>query len=220
MRLVFTSLIAFAGLATAAAAQQPAPDAMAPTPAAPPAATAPAPAAAPAAPAAPAAEAPPPAPTLPTTGDGAAALAAITQICVPVVKGGDLAKLAPPLGYKFNRRDGTYTATFGAKPYVITIFSQGSNKDVCRVGLTYAIDGEKPIIEALNVWSFLHDPELKLQRNDFIPATDFKRITTSWEYFTDHESTGLVFMQLKKPDGTPVNAKWDQAELLYSERKF
>ena len=29
-----------------------------------------------------------------------------------------------------------------------------------------------------------------------------------------------MFVQLKKPDGSPLNAKFDQATLLYSERTF
>ena len=104
--------------------------------------------------------------------------------------------------------------------YTLTLWPQGSNKDVCRMTINYEIDGEKPIIVGLNIFSFLHKPELVQQRNDFVPATDFKRITNSWEYYTDKESIGLVFLQLKKPDGTPAGKNADLAEVLYSERKF
>ena len=124
------------------------------------------------------------------------------------------------MGFKFNRRDATYTQTLQAKPYTLTVFAPGSNKDVCRIALNYTLAGEKPIIVGLNIFSLLHQPELLQQRNDYVPATDYKRITNSWEYFTDHESIGLVFLQLKKPDGSSVNAKWDMGEVLYSERKF
>ena len=106
------------------------------------------------------------------------------------------------------------------KPYTLTVFAPGSNKDVCRISVNYTLGAEKPIIVGLNIFSLLHQPELLQQRNDFVPATDYKRITNSWEYFTDHESIGLVFLQLKKPDGSSVSAKWDTAEVLYSERKF
>jgi hypothetical protein len=136
------------------------------------------------------------------------------------VKGGDLDQLARGLGYKKNRREGTYTATLVEKPYTLTIWPQGSNKDVCRLTINYPIDGEKPIIVGLNIFSYLHQPELVQQRNDYVPATDYKRITNSWEFYDDRESIGLVFLQLKKPDGSPVNAKWDTGEILYSERKF
>lgn len=215
MRTAIVSLIALASLASLATAANAQPAAEpAPAPAAP----------APTAPAAEPAPAAPPAETqsyvLPTTGAEGQIIDVINRVCKPLVQGGDLEQLAKPLGYKKNRRDGTYTATLVEKPYTLTIWPQGSNKDVCRLTLRYGIDQEKPIIVGLNIFSFLHKPELVQQRNDFVPATDFKRITNSWEYFTDKESTGLVFLQLKKPDGSPVGKSWDEGEILYSERKF
>ena len=214
MRTAIISLIA-AGLATSAAAQ------IAP-PAAPPAMPAEvmAPATAPAA-----APAPIPEPekvyAVPTTGEIGQIIDVINRICVPLVRGGDISKLATKgLGFKANKRDGTYTQTLQVKPYTLTVYAPGSNKDVCRIAINYTLGGEKPIIVGLNIFSLLHQPELLQQRNDFVPATDYKRITNSWEYFTDHQSIGLVFLQLKKPDGSSVNGKWDMGEVLYSERKF
>jgi hypothetical protein len=223
MRTAIVSLIALASLATAANAQPAAEPAPAPAPAAP--ADPAAPATTPAAPAAEPAPAAPPAAeeksyVLPTTGAEGQIIDVINRVCKPLVQGGDLEQLTKPLGYKKNRRDGTYSATLVEKPYTLTIWPQGSNKDVCRLTLRYGIDQEKPIIVGLNIFSFLHKPELVQQRNDFVPATDFKRITNSWEYFTDKESIGLVFLQLKKPDGSPVGKAWDEGEILYSERKF
>lgn len=232
MRTAIASLIAL-GFATAAFAQEttpPPPAAPAPeaAPAAPPAATTPAPdaAAPPAAttPAPDAAAAPPPAPektyTLPTTGPEGQIIDVLNRVCKPLIAGGNLDELAKGLGYKKNRRDGTWSATLVAKPYTLTIWPQGSNKDVCRLVINYEINQEKPIIVGLNIFSFLHKPELLQQRNDFVPATDYKRITNSWEFFDDTQSIGLVFLQLKKPDGSPVNNKWDLGEILYSERKL
>ncbi|MFN3512286.1 MAG: hypothetical protein ACK41C_04525 [Phenylobacterium sp.] len=206
MRIAIASLIALGFAATAVA--QEAPETPAPAEAAPEAA---------------APEAPPAEQrtyTLPTTGAEGQIIDVINRVCKPLVKGGDLDQLARGLGYKKNRREGTYTATLVEKPYTLTIWPQGSNKDVCRLTINYPIDGEKPIIVGLNIFSYLHQPELVQQRNDYVPATDYKRITNSWEFYDDRESIGLVFLQLKKPDGSPVNAKWDTGEILYSERKF
>ena len=222
MRTAIISLIA-AGLATSATAQTAAP--MAP-PAAPPAmpvapmAPATAPAVAPVAAPAPAPE-PEKVYAIPTTGEIGQIIDVINRVCVPLVRGGDISKLATKdLGFKVNKRDGTYTQTLVAKPYTLTVYAPGSNKDVCRIAINYTLGEEKPIIVGLNIFSLLHQPELLQQRNDFVPATDYKRITNSWEYFTDHQSIGLVFLQLKKPDGSSVNGKWDMGEVLYSERKF
>lgn len=223
MRTAIASLIVL-GFATAAIAQEAAPPA-APAPQAAPAA--PAAEAAPAAPAPDAAAAPAPAPEektyeLPTTGDAGQIISIINNVCKPLVqsKAGNLDELMKPLGYKKNRREGTWTAQLGAKPYSLTIWPQGSNKDVCRLSLNYAVDQEKPIIVGLNIFSYLHKPELLQQRNDFVPATDYKRITNSWEFFDENQSIGLVFLQLKKPDGTSAGKGFDMGEILYSERKL
>ena len=224
MRTAIISLLA-ASVATAATAQVASPATPAQTPApvtAPAAAPATAPAAAPAmAPATAPAPEPEKVYAVPTTGEIGQIIDVINRICVPLVRGGDISKLATKsLGFKYNRREGTYTQTLQTKPYTLTVFSPGSNKDVCRIALNYTLNGEKPIIVGLNIFSLLHQPELLQQRNDFVPATDYKRITNSWEHFTDRESIGLVFLQLKKPDGSSVSDKWDMGEVLYSERKF
>jgi len=161
-------------------------------------------------------------PTLPTTGDGASVLNVLQNICIPAVKSGNLDTVAKAAGMKKDRRAGTWSMGLGAdRNYSIVIQAQGSNKNVCQVDLHYAVGGEKPIVSALNVYAFLHQPELTLQRNDFVVGDDgVKRVTLSWEYYTDKESTGLVLVQQKKPDGTPLNPRFDTATLLYSERKF
>lgn len=223
MRTVVASLIVLAGLTSVAVAQpaEQAPAAEAPM-ASEPAATpdaAPAPAAE-APPAAPA-EPPPPPPTLPTTGDGAEVISVINNICVPLVHGGTVDDLAKPLGFKKNRRENSWTKIMGSKPYEITVLPKGSNENVCNVTIKYAVGEAKPIVNALNVWAFLHQPDMPMQRNDFIVGADgIKRITLSWEYYTDHESTGLVLVQLKNPDDSPLDKKFDQATILYSERTF
>jgi hypothetical protein len=212
MRNVVMTLVAASAIALPALAQDvPAP----PVPAAPPAV---------AAPAAPAAAAPAPAvvETLPTDGEIGQILNVIRTICVPLVRGGELAKLATPAaGFKRNRKEVGYTQTLVTKPYTLTVYEPGSNKEVCRVGVNYTSAGEKPILLGLDKFAYLNQPRLRLQReNNYIPPTDFMRVTSSLEYFTDKESTGLVFVQLKKPDGTEVNPKWGMGEILYSERKF
>jgi hypothetical protein len=177
----------------------------------------------PAAPAAVAPAAPAAAPeTLPTDGEIGQIINVIRTVCVPLVRGGELPKLATSqAGFKRNKKEGGFTQTLGAKPYTLTVYDPGSNKQVCRIGLNYTSGGEKPILLGLDKFAYLNQPRLLLQReNNYVPPTDFMRVTSSWEYYTDKESTGLVFVQLKKPDGSEVNPKWGMGEILYSERQF
>ncbi len=218
MRTAIFSLIALAGIASSASAQEQA---------APAATTVPAPVV----------EAPPVAPpvpekvySIPTEGEVGQIISAINNICKPLVRGGSLeAMIGKDKAYKKNKRDGTYTTTLVAKPYTLTLVNPGSNREVCRIQINYTPNAEKPIIVGLNIYSLLHKPELMQQRNDYVPATDYKRITNSWEYYTDHESIGLVFLQLKQPDGSQAKVRpdgsksipaTDLGEILYSERKF
>jgi hypothetical protein len=233
MRTALASLILAAGLVTAANAQEPAQPAPAAQPAAPAAAPAApaAPAAQPAAPAttpapAPTAEATPaPAaetPTLPTTGDGAALISVIEKICVPLVRGGNFDDLGKAMGMKKNKRDNTWSMPLGGdKNYAITVYAPGANKDVCRGDIHYAINQTDPIVKALNVWSFLHQPELILQAN-YVKVYDdgVKRVQRSWEHLEANASQAVNFTTLTKPDDSSVNAKYSAAEFYYQERKF
>lgn len=210
MRTVIASLVLLAGLSGPALAQDvvdPAPEAAA------------APAAEPAPP--PAAAEPPP--VLPTTGDGAALLSVLTRACLPMVREGkSVEDVAKDLGMRRDRRSGSYQLALGGdRNHVISVLPKGANNNVCNVQINYAIGGETPLVEALNIWAFLQEPRLRMQRNDFaVGADNVKRVTLSWEHFTDAESTGLVFVQLKNPDDTPLERRYDQATLLFSERTF
>jgi hypothetical protein len=214
MRTVIASLILIAGLSSPALAQdaaEPAPDAAAPAAVATPA------------PAVPAAAPAEPPPTLPTTGDGAAVLSVLTRACLPMVREGKtVEEVSKDLGMRRDRRSGSYQVGLGGdRNYTISVLPKGANDNVCNVQIDYAIGGEQPIIEALNIWAFLQEPRLRLQRNDFAVGPDnVKRVTMAWEHFTESESTGLVFVQLKNPDDTPLERRYDQATLLYSERSF
>jgi hypothetical protein len=239
MRIVLASLLATAAFVSVAQAQTPAAPAAQPAPAAAtpaPAAAAPttpdaaaqpaAPAVQPAAPAAPAAEAPPPPPTLPTTGDGAQLIQIVEKICVPMVRGGnldDLMKANAALGFKKNRRDNTWTAQLGTtnRDYNVTISPPGANKDVCQGEVHYALNQDKPIVEAINIWSFLHQPELILQANYVAVDPDgIKRVRKSWEHLDANSSTAVNFSTWTKPDDTSLNAKFSTGEIYYQERKF
>jgi hypothetical protein len=222
MRTALVSLILAAGLAATAQAQTE-------TPAAPPAApVAPATATPPAAPvvetpATPIVEAPAePPPTLPTTGDGAVIVSVLEKVCVPMVRGGKIEDLAKAAGMRLNRRDETWVMALGGdRAYTIAVSPPGSNKDVCRAEVHYALGQDAPIVSAINIWAFLHQPELILQANYVSTNADgLKRVQKSWEHLASSSSVAVNFTTVSKPDDSPVNGKYGTAELFYQERTF
>jgi hypothetical protein len=230
MRTAAAVLILAAGLAGAAFAQTP--PAAAPSPGTPNSSSqplsplSPVPQAQPvtpagAAPVAPEAVTAPP-PALPTTGDGAVVISVLEKICVPIVRGQPLDAVAKANGFKLNRRDGTWTLPLGGdKNYQVIVFTQGSNKDVCQGEVHYAIGQDKPIAAAINTWAFLHQPELVLQANYVnVDPDGIKRVRKSWEHLETNSSTAVNFSTQSKPDGSPLNARFDTATIFYQERKF
>jgi len=241
MRTVSLRLMLAAGaavsLATAAWAQAPAtppgapstpapasapPSGPAATTSAPPAGAAPqgAPASSAAPEATPSATEPPP--TLPTSGDGAAVLNVLEKVCVPLVRGQPLDQLAPAIGMKKNRRDNTWSMPLGGdKNYTISILNPGVNKDVCQAEVHFAVGQDAPIVKAINIWSFLHKPELILQANYVaVEGDNVKRVRKSWEHLESNASTAVNFTTWRKPDDSPLNKNYDTGILYYQERTF
>jgi hypothetical protein len=149
-------------------------------------------------------------------------LSFLERVCVPAVAGqGKLEDLAKAAGMKKDRKSGgAIMSLTSGKGYTITVLPAGANPNVCWAEIHYATGQSLPIVAGLNIWSYLHQPELKPQRRDYSTDATNKRVTSSWEYYTDKESTGLVFVELFKPDGSSLNGKYDTATLQYSQRKF
>jgi len=212
-RLVLLSLTAAGVLATAAIAQeQPAPPPPAETAPAAPEAAAPAePAAEPAAPAA-EPEAPPAPPTDVTS---LTVLNLVDKICMPLVRGGDLARLAPPLGFKKKRDLWVLQYTKG---YKIVIPPTGVNKDVCTLEIDHPIETIAPAATlATDLHNWARGRGWYLKRFDKF-VTDMERTTRTWESegLVGGETETLVLMTERKIDGRPASAKADHSELLYS----
>jgi hypothetical protein len=248
LSLILATGLATAGLATESLAQ--APSTTTPGPSAPAAAqpASPAPGASatqpaqpatpstqPAQPAAPAGAAPqgaaPPgegaaaaaaAPSLPTTGDGAVVLEVLEKVCVPLVHNGNLDQLAQANGFKKNRRDGTWVRPLGGdKNYTITLLPSGVNKDVCQAEIHFAVGQDAPIYKAINVWAFMHRPEL-IQTANYVAvdADNVKRVRRSWEHQESASSIAVNFTTWRKPDDSPLNRGFDSGMLFYQERTF
>lgn len=214
---VLLGLTAAAALATTAFAQEaPAPAPVPVAPAAPVAAPepavpapAPAPAAAPAVAEVPVAPpAPPPAPTDITSIN---VLNVLDRICNPLVRGGDLNKLAPAQGFK--KKKDLWVLAYMKGGYTITVRPPGTNPEVCTVDVSHPIDGAGPLIIDLHNWAMQRD--WNLIRNDKV-VQDVERTTRSWELAANGQLEAVVLVSTRKADGSPLSKKADQTQLLYS----
>ena len=226
MRLALASLIALGVVSTAAVAQEQ----TAPAPAAAPVQTP-----APAAPAAPVDPAAAPVVQAPAAGTAPAEtyvepvrpppstdpvslqlLSVLDKICKPAVVGGDFNALSKAAGLKLKKK--MWTLDLG-KPYQIVLDNPGSNTNVCTITIQYA-QGDaqaQALASALHDWAtWENSPQLRLIRNDQVVSSDFRRFTVSWDDAWANGKAGLVYMRLKKTDGSSVGKNFEQAQILYS----
>ncbi len=221
MRLALISLIALSGV-TQAVAQETAPS---PAPV-PPAASPPPPPAPPSVPTAPPTEQPPasatpptaapPAPPAPPTDPTAiGVLNALDAVCVPVVSGGDLAKLAKSAGF---RKSGDNWVN-KQKTYQLTILALGSNPTQCHVDIIHPVDPEapaKPIVVALHDWAAV-SRGYSLYRNDKNVTAGQEFTTRSWENDENGKHEALVLTTIRKADGSPSKGSQDTSEMIFSQ---
>ncbi len=225
MRVAILSLLAASALTGAmtvsAFAQEPtpaptpAPEAM-PTPQATPDA-APAPQAAPVAPAPVAAPEPPPPPppppAAPTEATSIVFNDVIKRVCFPLVQGGDITKLATGYGMKLKKRDMIWEKTW-APGLKITLRDQGVNKNVCNVSVQHSVNGLEATITDLHNWAIYNGWTLE---DNAKRTTDMERTNRKWSHVTpENKREDIVLVTVRKVGGAPVNAKYDQTDVIYA----
>jgi hypothetical protein len=174
-----------------------------------------APAPAPTAPETPPAPPPPPAP--PTDPTAVAVLSALESVCIPLVDGGDINKLAKADGF---RKTGD-NFVMRQKTFQLTLLAQGSNPGQCHVDIVHPVDPEapaKPIVVALHNWAAV-SRNWSLYRNDKNVVAGQEYTTRSWEVDADGKHSALVLTTIRKGDGTPAGHGADTSEMLYSATK-
>jgi hypothetical protein len=213
MRVALLSFLAAGALTSAALAQEAgpvapeAPAAAAPTMSAP---AAPAAEVAPLAPEAPPAPPPPP-PAAPTETTSVAFRAQLEQLCMPLVRGGDLTQLATRLGYK-KKRDGSWELPY-QKGYKIVVRDPGTNPKVCSVLVQHPVGGLTPTIEDTHAWAIYRDWTLE---DNAKRTSDMERTTRKWEFNTPTSREVIVLLTTRKLGDLPINPKFDQTELVYT----
>ncbi|MEO8926049.1 MAG: hypothetical protein ABI306_02700 [Caulobacteraceae bacterium] len=157
---------------------------------------------------------PPPPPAPPTDPAAIGVLAALDTICVPLVDGGNLAKLAKAAGY---RKSGD-NYVMKQHDYQLTVLAQGSNPSQCHVDIVHPVDPEapaKPIVIALHDWAAVIRG-WSLYRNDKNVLGSQEFTTRSWENDDAGKHTALVITTKRKADGSPAQRSADTSEMIYS----
>jgi len=156
-------------------------------------------------------EPPPPPPPAPTDATAILFRTQLEKLCMPLVRGGDISKLAPPLGFK-KKRGNNYELQW-AKGYKAFVSDPGNNPRVCTVLIQHPVDGLIPTIDDLHGWAIYRDWTLEENAKR---TTDMERSTRKWEFNTPTSREVIVLLTTRKADGSPINKNYDQTELIYT----
>jgi hypothetical protein len=138
----------------------------------------------------------------------------LQKLCMPLVRGGDINKLAPSLGFK-QKRDGTWEWQY-AKGYKAITRDPGNNPQVCVVTVQHPVDGLEATITDIHGWAMYRDWTLG---DGGKRVTDMERTNRKWENITAESFEAIVLMTVRKANGQPMNSRWDQTDLIYSYQK-
>lgn len=162
-------------------------------------------------------------PQRPTSGPGAIILNVLDKVCVPLVAGKvDFETAVANAGFQKprKRKDVDWTLSLGEEPYQLLMQPLGdNNKNVCEIRVRYAVGQDDPIVKALNVWRFEHEPQLHLIRNDIVDA---QHTTLTWDNWDnqgfDRQLFGLVLARRSEPLNPKDKGKYDEARIQYQVR--
>ena len=167
----------------------------------------------PVAPMAPAEPPAPPPPPPPPSGDALYLIQALESVCMPLISKADPKALMKATGYKRNR-DGMILKLQTGKSILVSPPSS-ANPTVCRILFSFGVDEWRPMVEALNNWSYSRTPPLQLLYQGYKPING-STTTWSWEVNDGRIQSGLAFNLRKNADGTPAGKKVDLADVVFS----
>jgi hypothetical protein len=159
--------------------------------------------------------APPPPPAPPTDPTAIAVLNVLQKVCIPAANGGNFAQIIKANGFRKNNDNNWVLKT---RDYSITVEDPGSNPTQCHVDVTHPLDADspgKPIVVALNDWATTENG-WSLYRNDKSVQAGMLVTTRSWTLDWNGKAQGLVFTNMRKPDGTPLHNGVDTSQVIYS----
>jgi hypothetical protein len=165
----------------------------------------------------PVAPTPPPPPAPPTDPTAIAVLAVLQKVCIPAANGGNFLQLVKADGFKKNNDNNWVLKT---KDYTLIVEDPGSNPTQCHVDVTHPIEADSPgkeIVVALNDWATTLNG-WSLYRNDKSVQAGMLITTRSWTLEWNGKAQGLVFTNMRKPDGTPLKNGVDTSQVIYEVR--
>jgi hypothetical protein len=163
--------------------------------------------------------APPPAPLpLPTTGEAVQVLAALDNACIPLIGHGDARTVAKAAGMRVNGDGQLYLSLPGGDKITVSPPS-AANPTNCGMSVVYDTGGGDALRDGLAAWASHRPAPLAPDKVAVsAPEDGGVSIISTWVDYGATQTEGLIFIQHKKADGSPLNSSHEQADVTLSIR--
>lgn len=142
--------------------------------------------------------------------DAQAVLAAIKDVCLPILKGAKIEGLAKATGLR-NSRDGWMLPIDGKRRVAIDP-PGGANPNLCTGTVVHDPNAGASILAALVGWAAAQTPPLPpVKVEEKATGALYQLTTSSWEGKLDGADAALVYSEDKTLEGRPVAGKLDQS---------
>jgi hypothetical protein len=165
--------------------------------------------------------APTPAPAplpLPTTGEAVQVLAALDNVCIPLINHADVRATAKAAGMRVNGDGQIYLSIPGGDKITVAPPSP-ANPTNCGMTVVYDTGGGDALRDGLAAWAS-HQPTPMPPEKAAVsnPEDGGVSIISTWVNYGATTTEGLIYIQHKKADGSPLNATHEQADVILSIR--
>lgn len=144
-----------------------------------------------------------------------AVMTTVKDVCLPLLKGAQIASVAKTAGLK-NGRDGWVLPIAGKRRIEIEP-PDGPNPHVCSATVIHAPGADDQIVKALTGWAASQTPGLQpVKSAEKATGPLYQLTTSSWSGKTADGVLGLSYSEDKTLDGKPVAGNLDQATLAIS----
>ena len=157
-------------------------------------------------------------PPLPTTGVAVPVLSALDHACIPLIGGKDAKAVAQAAGMRINGDGDLYLSLDGGQKIVVQPPSL-SNPTNCAITVTYGVGGGDAMLDGLQAWAAQRPTPLPADKvAQQTPEDGGVSVISTWAFYGTASTEGLMLVQHKKADGSPLNANREEAEVLFSIR--
>ena len=144
-----------------------------------------------------------------------AAVTALENVCLPLLRGGNLKQAAAAGG--FREKDGAWIREIEGSRRVELQPPTGANPHVCLATVYSAVGGGDALRAAIDAWAKRQLPPLAAQKvNESEAGPNYVRSTSTWSGQSTGGEVGVVLSEQHTRDGLPAAGDLDRSTVLVS----